>query len=114
MEEIWFRFRNNWIEILIGVRKYANFLVIISISDLINSWMECYTFYGNFNVELQTWRGNVIKLWYFAQNFSNIDLDSRAQNYVPLGVLNATHAQNNTIVLIAMSNIYLVCDTHIS
>ena len=101
-------------EILIGVRKYANFFIISSISDLINSWMECYTFYGNFNVQLQTWRGNVIKLWYFAQNFSNIDLDSRAQNYVPLGVLNATHAQNNTIVLIAMSNIYLVCDTHIS
>ena len=79
----------------------------LSYQKFINSWIKCYAFYGNFNVQFQTWQGNVIKLWYFAQKFSKIDLDSRAQNYVPLGALNAAHAHNNTIVLIAMSNIYL-------
>ena len=52
-----------------------------------------------------TWKYNEIII--FCTKFSKIDLDSRAQNYVPLGALNAAHAHNNTIVLIAMSNIYL-------
>ena len=58
-----------------------------------------------------TWKYNEIII--FCTKFSKIDLDLRAQNDVPLGALNAAHAHNNTIVLIAMSNIYLVCDTHI-
>ena len=52
-----------------------------------------------------TWKYNEIII--FCTKFSKIDLDLRAQNDVPLGALNAAHAHNNTIVLIAMSNIYL-------